>query len=616
LDTALFFLLYFLYVWLVIDPRFVHHAIGILTPYYTVSFNMGWPFFLDHLGRAGGPVEYATRFLWPLYAYGWLGALIITAIAWITCLTVDAILRAADRSRGMLLRCGPAVLLLVIYGNYEHALKSQLALLVSLFCFVLYLRLISRLTAAKSCAVLLAVCVAAFYTAGAGGTLFPVLVAVYEPLIRKRMFVGLAALLCALGVPWLAGRALGDAAFPGMYTDFLLADARLGGWNWSRAILYAYFPVMLAGAAILPALLAHRATPNRRRRRSKSATPWGTRILQSLQPEETRCSLRLAAVILIAGLIAWSTTRTQGRLILQMDYYCQRENWSAVLQAAGGMPRGAFNPHCNPSILLALYHTGRLGEELFSYPQAKGESQYDMLATDRTVHTHIHESRLFLALGQVNLAEKCAYEALEGTGDLPAILRQLALINIVKDRPETARIFLNALSKKPLHRREAQDMLLRLADDPRLDSDPRVRRIRRSVISRDNVSLAIDREQLLLALLEKKPDNKMAFEFLMAHYLRTLRPEKVVQDLSRLHRLGYREIPRHFQEAVLVHASRDEGRLAVPEDRLDPEILQQAAMFFEILRKVPDREEAMRLSADVGLGDSYFHYYCFGESGL
>ena len=96
-------------------------------------------------------------------------------------------------------------------------------------------------------------------------------------------------------------------------------------------------------------------------------------------------------------------------------------------------------------------------------------------------------------------------------------------------------------------------MLRRLNEDPRLESDPRVRHLRRSMASEDRAFLIVNYEASLLGLLEKNPDNKMAFEFL-AHYLCVARPDKVVENLRHLHRFGYRRIPRHFQEAILLHA--------------------------------------------------------------
>ena len=104
-------------------------------------------------------------------------------------------------------------------------------------------------------------------------------------------------------------------------------------------------------------------------------------------------------------------------------------------------------------------------------------------------------------------------------GDLPAVLEELAVIYIVKGRPEVASVFLNALAQNPFHRGAARDMLSRLEADPRLEDDPRVSTIRRNMLLRDNFYPRTDLEPYLKLLLEKNPKNKMAFDFLLAQYL-------------------------------------------------------------------------------------------------
>jgi len=615
-ETGAFFLLYYVYVWLVIDPRLIHHTIGILTPYYSVSFSTGWAFFWPFLCRPGGLVEYGGRFLSPFFCLGWVGALIVTALAWITCLGIDVLTRLAGRPRGMVIRYGPAVLLLVLFGSYGHPLQIILSLVVALACFALYLRLAPR-SAPKAAAVLLVMCLFAYYVAGAGSLLLSVLVAIESFLIRRRTLVGLTALLGGLSLPWLIGSPLFHLALGRAYADyFLVPDPEVVLWNGRYAlVLYLYFPGVLAGAAL------HRAVPVRGSADSNdpassaagsSSTAKGFRF--SWRGESGR-SMKLAAVCLGAGAIARLMLHTDGMLAFQSDYYCQHEMWQEALDAAARMPEREYDSRYNRNVMLALYHTGRLGDEMFGYPQAPGVVEYDMLE-GKDSHTYFQESRFFLELGLVNEAEKCAHEAFALEGDMPAILQHLAVINIVKDQPETATVFLNALSRKPLHHQAAEEMLRRLDEDPRRESDPRVCHIRRSMTSEDRAFLTVNYEASLLRLLEINPDNKMAFEFLMAHYLCIARPDKVVENLRHLRRLGYSRIPRHFQEAILLHAISHGKPPPTGEQPSDPKIMADAGVFFDILKSTPNRERALQRALDAGLGDSYFFYYRFGLSGL
>lgn len=618
LDTAIFFLLFYLYVWLVVDLRLIHHTIGIVTPYHPFSFTAGWPFLWEHLVLSGGVVVYAMRFLTALYSVGWLGALVVTAAAWVACLGIDLLARRGGRSRGMVVRYGPAVLVLLMYGGNGYPLKAVLSLLAALLCFALYRRWAASRGAVKAAIGLLVVCFVAYHVGGAGSLLFAVLVVIDELLIVRRSLVALAALLCGLALPWLVGMRMSGLPFAEAYGGCLIPDPReITTWTWRYALVfYLYFPAVLAGIGLLRLVLSRRSSREFAATSSETGSPWAARIRYFLSWGESRWSMQVAAVCLSAGAIVWFTYDTQGKSGLEMDYYCQREMWPEVLEAADRMPRGLYNIRCNRNAMLALYHTGRLNDEMFRYPQGPDDVVYELYTVDRQPHTHIQESRFFLEIGQVNLAQSYAYEALVMTGDLPWLLKHLAVIHVVKDEPETARMLLSALKKKPLHCRAADRMLARLEEDPRLESAAKVRRLRRLMARKDIVSYIPDNEEWLLGILEENPDNKMAFEFLMAHYLRTGRPDKVVENLERSQRFEYGKIPRHFEEAILLLASATGEQFSSADRQLSSETVTRAAMFSKIMAGASSREDAKQQAVEAGLGDSYFFYFTFGESGL
>jgi len=613
-DTVIFFVMFFFYVWLVVDPRLVHHSIGVFTASIPFSFSTGWPFFREHLSRPGGLAEYAARWLSQLYSFGWAGALIITAAAWFTCTCVDLLTRAAGRPRGMVARYVPAVLLLVTWSGYLHPLRPVLSLLAALACFALYLPL-ARRSAASALVVLIVVCVGVYFIAGAGGLLFPVLVAVYELLVGRRWLVAVTAVLGGLGAPWAMSMTFFGRGIEEAYGGFLVSDPGVPAcWRPYVLALYLFFPVVLAVAALL-ARLGRRAKAHER---PSPGRVWSRirRVLGYVGRGRGTWAIQTVAVLLAAGAAGWLSLDAQNKFVLLTDYYSQREMWPEVLDAADRLPYGLYNVGSNRNVMLALYHTGRLGDAMFRYPHIAGADLYVMPEAGRDGHSYFQESRLLLELGQVNRAERCACEALESAGDLPAILEHLAVINIVKDRPETARMFLTALGKKPFHRRAAGKMLRRLDEDPRLESDPRIRRIRRSMVRVDSVAPQ-SVEELLQALLRNDPRNKMAFEFLMAHYLSTGRPDKVVERCEQPTGCEYHRLPRHFQEAIVVHSMVVHGRLPPARDPLDPEVIHRAAEFCDVVAGHGGNEEAARKAASAaGFGDSYFFFHRFGVSGL
>ena len=53
--AGLFFLFFYLYAWLIVDPRLIYQGLGIFTAYRYFAFHTGWPFFLEHPAHVGVP---------------------------------------------------------------------------------------------------------------------------------------------------------------------------------------------------------------------------------------------------------------------------------------------------------------------------------------------------------------------------------------------------------------------------------------------------------------------------------------------------------------------------------------------------------------------------------
>lgn len=74
--SVIFFLLFYLYFWLVVDLRLLYEGGGVITNF--PAFFTGWTFFRGFLSRPGGLVEYLSALLSQLFYYSWAGALVVT----------------------------------------------------------------------------------------------------------------------------------------------------------------------------------------------------------------------------------------------------------------------------------------------------------------------------------------------------------------------------------------------------------------------------------------------------------------------------------------------------------------------------------------------------------
>jgi len=203
-QSFIFFVLFYLYFWLYIDPKLIYHGGGVITNFPT--FYKTWPFFLQFLTYPGGPVEYISAFLSQLFYYSWAGALVITSQAWLMCLGLNYLLKAANSSKSHLICFALPILLLVLYTQYTYYFPTTMAFLTALLTACLYLkttqlynRVFSRLV------VYLILSVILYYIAGGAFLLFAVICSIYELTFRSRWKLSLLYLLSAAAVPYVVG---------------------------------------------------------------------------------------------------------------------------------------------------------------------------------------------------------------------------------------------------------------------------------------------------------------------------------------------------------------------------------------------------------------------------
>jgi hypothetical protein len=213
-----------------------------------------------------------------------------------------------------------------------------------------------------------------------------------------------------------------------------------------------------------------------------------------------------------------------------------------------------------------------------------------------------------LELGQVNEAEHLAHEALEIEGNRPDLLRLLAQINILKDRPQAARVFLNLLAQAPFQGAWAGGCLRDLENDPRLPDDQALALIRSRMVTTDLPHDQMPAESLFQQLLQSNPRNQMAFDYLLAQYLVTRDLDRLIKQLGRLDDFGYSAIPRHLEEAVLLYQRLNGVPVDLHGRQIRPEAVQRFGQFIEALnraRKNPNDRPALARN----FRDTFWFYF-------
>ncbi|MHC4418600.1 MAG: DUF6057 family protein, partial [Planctomycetota bacterium] len=318
----------------------------------------------------------------------------------------------------------------------------------------------------------------------------------------------------------------------------------------------------------------------------------------------------LCLLLVLSGMAVLFFHDDTTKALFEVDYYACRRMWPQLLAAARRCQRTYIAVHVANR---ALYHTGRLGFDMFSFPQ----DRYTLFLTSEIPVPSAYWKRFdtYLDLGLINLAEYSLTQSLEIFGERPIVLKRLALTNMVKGNTGPARIYLRALSKTFFYADWAKNYLARLQSDPSLTTDKEIQRLRQLMMDKEYGATSFEHVGMLSDLLAKNRQNQMAFEYLMACNLLTADLEKFVQNLSRLDDFDYPLIPRLYEQAILIYQAAAGKKVDLKGRRISPESRRQLQKINQTFDRYMGNKQAAFSEMAKYYGDSYFFYYTYGVSG-
>jgi hypothetical protein len=597
---CLFFCASFAYLWLCVDPSLFYHSFWPAESF--PIFRLGMPFLRDSVLRPGGALGYVSAFLAQLYYADWSAALTVTAVATLLCVASRGLLWRAVGVRSRVAHLVTGLLFLWPYNRYWNQLTIGLGVAVVLLAAWAYAALPWRRWWARFAAFLV-LALALYYGAGGFCALFAALCGLIEVVSRRRPILGAACLALGFLIPWGLG-------------------VRMAGLFWEEAFVHLLPPrgnvewVSRKAAVVLYAfcLLLLLAPPVGR----YVYREWLLGAGERLWDPKAGAVCSAVGLAVIVPLVFGLTLDTRLRGKMRLDVFSQQQRWEDVLREARHLPFSAFNVYTLWDVNRALYWTGHLGDRMFDFWQMPGGllpvtadffPDVGALSGANPV-AFAKSSWLLLDLGRVNEAEETCAEALELLGRHPALLKHLFLTNIIKRRTGVALKFLRLLAEDPMHRAEALRLEARVRRDPSLSDYPDVERLRALLSKRQNKTGHGSLSQLLEEQVEADSTDRMALEYLMAHYLLTKQLDQFVALVPRLKGCGIATLPRHYEEAVLMYERltdkpADLGGLQVSDEA------RRRLFAFEsaVTRYRGDRKMAMRAVADYV--HSYFYYFTF-----
>jgi hypothetical protein len=578
----------FLYLAIRVEPRLGLHAFG---PQFSWT-----PAPLSAFAKyPGGPMNWMAAALAQADRVDWLGAGVFTLICALAFLLTRLVLRQTTGREPGIAPLLPVFAFLLLKGKYGcPALAIGGSFTLSLAAAAAYLRLAKRSTPWCVMGAAL-VSTLVFWLAGLWSVVLFVWVTVIFLGLREKRWT--AALFCLVSA----------AALPAFYS--LLADvnpARLVN-PWMERVDWTITTALYLSVALLAVALQWlprtppTPAPTRQEQRRKPGQAGKLPLLQS-------SAMRKAAALLAVA-AGWTgvllSFDANEKVLLAIDYSGSKAQYPQVVALARQAKE--LGPTAEIWLQLALFHTQRLGDELFAFPNQTG---WELLpGLSQGLKSCRVQSRVLLELGLVSDAEHLAHEALEIEGNRPDLLYLLAKANVLKERPEAARVFLNVLGQMPFEAGRAAELRAKLAGDPRLAGDSELSAIRSRMLTSDLAHEGFPIDALLGYLLTANPKNRMAFEYLMARHLLNLDMGKVVGRLSQLSELGFSSVPRHYEEAWLLHQQTQGKRIEIAGREPRAETVERFKRFNEALQRQAHKTPEGRAFLAREFGDTFWFYY-------
>lgn len=529
------FFIYHLYQLPFVMRSFIHkHLQGILSLLFAVAVALFWAFpyrcalsyqeqyqlflftpsyFTERISVPGGLADYVGEFITQFYYVYAIGAILLALVFFCLQRLTWVLMRRSGVSQSWyLLSFIPAVALWALMGNENVLLSFAIALLgmEELMFHYIIVRDHSRGWVAPAVYLLIAVPV--------GYWLFgPVVIGValsatynpYRPyetsqtLPERAVKSNSQTLLTPYGwallsvlyfvlIVWLCGHFL-------QYPYYKL----FGGINYFR--YPGIIPVMQWIVAALFAL------------------PLVVFYLPRLEGKKAvRTEIAQLTIIVLATvpLLHFSFDRATYELI-DYDYLVRTHQWQRIIEKAE--KRQASSPMSVSCVNLALAMQGQLCDRLFEFYQNGAEGLFPTFTRDMT--SPLPTAEAFYQLGMVNDAERYAFEAQEAIPNYRKsgrLTRRIAQCEIINGNYAVAAKYLRMLEHSLFYRQWAKSQERFLYNSAAVKADPEYGRLGDIRIKRHDYLFSDQEMDQMLGLLlvdNKKYDNRMAYEYLIAYEL-------------------------------------------------------------------------------------------------
>ena len=236
-------------------------------------------------------------------------------------------------------------------------------------------------------------------------------------------------------------------------------------------------------------------------------------------------------VMVVMGSLVWKNANFKAEKVMQYDFMACHQQWNRIIDTIN-----AEKPNNQIGVTvqnLALAMHGILLEHMFDYNQNGIAGLLPDVKEDAT--SPLPTAEAFYQLGMINVAQRTVFEAQEAILDFQKsgrCYKRLAETNLINGQYEVARKYLTALQKTLFYRDWANETLLLLGNEKAIANHSEYGRLRQWAYKDDFYFSDHVTPEMLESLYSRNPDNRMAYQYLLAYYMLTGDRERFNQFMS------------------------------------------------------------------------------------
>lgn len=539
-------------------------------------------YFAPFFAKPGGFSDYLGNFFTQFNFYSWLGAIIIAVLLVLMQRLVWLISkRFGANSLSVPLSFLPSMLSWVLLCDENFLLGGVVAMLLVTGFIGLYLSIKS--VKARMVYWMLSIPLV-YWLCGGVFMVMPLLALAWE-LIKVEMPKSRLALIAA-------GCLLLSVVVPLIARNYFLQFPLVRVW---LGVNYYRFPAQLPIAVLLIwGLMA--------------VMPVGLRYLNRLSVNHKVVFFASLFVIVAGGayLIRNSMDLAKEE-VMGYDFNVRMRRWDRVVAMAD--KKTPMSPMSVTCLNLALAKQELLGERMFHYFQNGVTGLMPDFTRDYTIPMITGE--VYYHLGMINTAQRYTFEAMEALPDYQKSSRammRLAETNLINGHYDVARRYLHLLQHTFYYSKWADRALATIEDEQRIADHPEWGLLRQMRTKEDFFFSEGEKNMMLGIMFQQNPQNRMAYEYLMAYCLLTKDLQHFWQYFPLGKELMSKHIPKSFQEAlVYIWATQNNDPSKPIPYPVSKSVVQRIQSFGQMAQSQMNSEASLR----ENFGDTYWYYLQF-----